>query len=420
VTNIEQSSYSFKLASWSLAGLALSLGVSKAGVSLFSVMLLLAFTSVWVLNRDQLRYSQLSAASRSLLALFGLGLACSMLSYGGSESVKDFANKGSLLLVILMSLFFLRYQAARENAFYALLLGGMVASGYSFYLWLQMSAGDEVSRVASFWDLGRWGEYLCYFLMLLAPLLFSGAQSRQRKALVMVCYVVAFLTLLTSGMRGPLLAIAIATGVYFILFNRRLLLPFSLLLIALLGLVYVTAPTVIEFAVVRFVSIFDFTNLSNVARIQMWAHALDFFDYNLTHDFRSILFGSGFENLATTFEPFLDVTNQRTALMAVSGGEASYNDHHNALLNTLNRMGVVYLVGVVVVGYQIVKALLSRLRRAPSNPWYQSAFIVLLSYLIIGIFYSNELNYQTLMAGFMCALAVRFGDGQLQESQSHV
>lgn len=420
MTTIDQSSYSFRFASLSLAGLALSLGVSKAGVSLFSALLLLAFISLWALNRDQFHYSQLSTVSRSLLALFCVGLVCSMLSYGGSESAKDFANKGSLFLVLPMSLFFLRYQTARVSALYALLLGGMVACGYSFYLWLQMSATGVLDRVASFWDLGRWGEYLCYFLMLLTPLLFSSAQSRQRKVLVIVCYVVALLTLLTSGMRGPFLAIAIATGAYFVLFNRRLLLPFSLLFVALLGLVYVSAPTVIEYAIARFASIFDFTNLSNLARIHMWAHALDFFDYNLTHDIRSVFFGSGFENLAATFEPFLDATDQRTALMTVSGGEASYNDHHNALLNALNKMGVVYLMGLAMVAYHIAKALLSKLRRAPNNPWYQSAFIVLLSYLIIGIFYSNELNYQTLMAGFMCVLAIRFGDAQLKESQSHV
>ncbi|GAL22039.1 hypothetical protein JCM19235_2733 [Vibrio maritimus] len=62
-----------------------------------------------------------------------------------------------------------------------------------------------------------------------------------------------------------------------------------------------------------------------------------------------------------------------------------------------------------------------KLRQAPANPWYQSAFTVLLSYFIVGIFYSNELNYQTLMAAFMCVLAVRFGDAELkQESQKHV
>jgi hypothetical protein len=177
---------------------------------------------------------------------------------------------------------------------------------------------------------------------------------------------------------------------------------------------------VIEYAAARFASIFDFTNLSNLARLHMWAHALDFFHYNLSQDVRSIIFGSGFENLASTFEPFLDATNQRTTLMTASGGEASYNDHHNAFLNSLNKMGVVYLIGMAVAGYHIVKALLSRLQQAPNNPWYQSAFIVLISYMIIGVFYSNELNFQTLMAGFMCVLAVRFGDSHLKESQSHV
>jgi O-antigen ligase len=420
VSTLNQSSYSFRFANWSIAGLALSLAVSKAGISLFSALLLVAFIGVWASNREQFRWSQLTTVSRSLLALFCLGVVCSLLSYGGGASAKDFANKGSLLLVLPMGLMFLQYRVVRATALTALLLGAVVACSYSFYLWLQVSADGGGVRIASFWDLGRWGEYLCYFLMLLTPLLFSGDQPKRSRGLFIACYIVAFVILLTSGVRGPLLTVTLATASYMILYNRRLLVPFLLLLTVLIGLVYVLAPNIIEFAVVRFRSIFDFTNLSNLARINMWSYALDFFQYNLTHDMRSVLFGSGFENLAATFEPFLDETNQRAVLMEVSGGEASYHDHHNAFLNVLNKMGVVYLIGWIVTGYYVVRSLLSKVRLAPTNPWYQSAFFVLLSYLMVGIFYSNELNYQTLMATFMCALAVRHGDAKLRENQSHV
>ncbi|MGR5094923.1 O-antigen ligase family protein [Vibrio maritimus] len=420
MTNIEQSSYSFKFASWSIAGLALSLGVSKAGLSVFSVLLLLAFVSVWALHRSQFSIATISKVNKVLLALFVLGIVCSLLSYGGIASTKDFATKGSLFLVLPMSLFFLQYKTVRTTALYALLLGGMIACSYSVFLWLQLSAAGVVDRVASFWDLGRWGEYLCYFLMLLTPLLFS-TQSKKRKTLFVICYAFAFITLLISGMRGPLLAVMVATGGYFVLFNRRLLAPFLLLFVAVFGVVYLVAPTLIESTIARFVSIFDFSNFSNLARINMWMYALDFFHNNLVHDFRSVLFGSGFENLAATFEPYLDATNQRVALVTASGGEASFNDHHNAFLNVLNRMGLVYMVGMIMGGYVVVAALVKKLQQAPTNPWYQSALVVLLSYLVIGVFYSNELNYQTLMAAFMCALAVRFGDAKLkQESQSHV
>ncbi|GAL24187.1 hypothetical protein JCM19239_3890 [Vibrio variabilis] len=95
MTNIEQSSYSFKFARWSIAGLALSLGVSKAGLSVFSALLLLAFISVWALNRNQFSFSAVSKINKILLGMFALGIVCSMLSIGGLESTKSFVSKGS-------------------------------------------------------------------------------------------------------------------------------------------------------------------------------------------------------------------------------------------------------------------------------------------------------------------------------------
>lgn len=420
MTNIEQSSYSFKFARWSIAGLALSLGVSKAGLSVFSALLLLAFISVWALNRNQFSFSAVSKINKILLGMFALGIVCSMLSIGGLESTKSFVSKGSFFLVLSMSLFFLQFKTVRTSAFYSLLLGGVVACSYALYLWLQMHAAGGSGRVDSFWDYGRWGEFLCYFLMLLTPLLFS-VEIKKRKALFLGCYVLAFVALLISGMRGPLLAVICVTGLYFILFNRRFLVPFLFLFVAMLGVIYIVAPSIIEFSISMFLSIFDFTHLSNLARFHMWFYALEFFHYNLTHDLRALLFGSGFENLLSTFTSYMDATNQSTTLVTATSGEASFSDHHNAILNVLNRMGLVYLLGLLASGYVVVSTLLRKLRQAPANPWYQSAFTVLLAYFIVGIFYSNELNYQTLMAAFMCVLAVRFGDAELkQESQTHV
>ncbi|USD60305.1 O-antigen ligase family protein [Vibrio sp. SCSIO 43140] len=423
MTKIEQSSYSFKLASWSIAGLALSLAVSKAGLSIFSVLLLLAFLSFWVTNREHFRFSQMSNLTKAILGLIVLGAVCSLFSYGGVASLKDYAGKGSLLLVLPISLLFLQYESVRTRALYALVLGTIIASSYSIYSWSQVyAAGAQgaLLRVGSFWDMGRWGEFICYFLVLMTPLLFS-TQSKASKWLFIAGYIFAIVALLTSGSRAPLLATILMTGVYFVLFNRRLLVPFLVLFVVLIGVIYLSVPTLIEYTILRLKSIFDFTDRSNLGRINIWINALAFFQYNLTHDIRSVLFGSGFENLESTFEAFLHSTDRYNDMMTLSSGEASTTDHHNALLNVINRMGLVYLVGLAISGYYAAKALLSRVRLSPSNVWYQSALLVAMSYLICGIFYSNELNYQTLMAAFMCVLAVRFGDAILKkESQSHV
>ncbi|MGF1778455.1 O-antigen ligase family protein [Vibrio nomapromontoriensis] len=411
MSNMQKEVFSHSIFSWLLGGLALSLGVSKAGLSIFTILLLLVFIGFSVKYRAELRFHSMSRLSQWLLLLFASGSLLSLLSSGGLGSMKDFMNKGSLLLVLPICLHLLHDEKNRRFAFFSLLLGAVIASLYSLSMWAEtLTSTEPTDRIASFWDLGRWGEYVCYVLVFLLPLL-SMPQSRKQRSAIILCFSLVLLALLISGMRGPFLAIVVSFLVYFLILNRRYLLHFAVLSILGTAVVFIATPSVIEFAWLRFISIFDVTqNYSNLARLNMWFYAVDFFMHNLTNDVQGLLWGSGFGNLGPIFGSYMEQSNQLDTLIQVTGGAASINDHHNAALNVVNQIGVVYtlLLGVGVI--MVLKRLWGRYRITPASHWLHSAILVVLAYLVMGIFYSNELNYQTLMAAFMCCLAVRFHD----------
>ncbi|PMH34506.1 hypothetical protein BCU70_19790 [Vibrio sp. 10N.286.49.C2] len=406
---------------WILAGLALSLGVSKAGVGIFSILLLLVFSGFIVKYRKEISLQSVSAISRWLILLFSGGVLFSLLSLGGVDSAKDFMNKGSVLLVVPICLYLLRDERNRALALYGLLLGAVIASLYSLFMWITLLlSGEPIDRIASFWDLGRWGEYVCYLLVFLLPT-FSNRNLGKVRTAIGVSFILVLLALLVSGMRGPLLAVAISFCTYFIVLNRRYLLRFTALSIIGVIVLAIAAPELIDSVWVRFISIFDLTqNISNLARINMWIYAVDFFQYNLVNDWRSVLFGSGFEHLSPSFTAFL----QQGGYLSHLAEEASLNDHHNAFLNVMNKMGLIYLCMSFFGAYLVLSALWTRYKqyRGRQCSWLHSAILVVLSYIVIGLFYSNELNYQTLMAAFMCCLAIRFYDAEIiqQEEAPHV
>ncbi|MCL9775441.1 O-antigen ligase family protein [Vibrio methylphosphonaticus] len=400
-----------------MSGLALSLGVSKAGVGIFTILTLLLMLVVIVQQRANVSFYNTSSVNKALISLFFVGVFCSLLSDGGVNSAKDFVSKGSMLLLLPVCLFCLEDRKTRTNAFYFFIFGSVIACIYSLYLRSLMESG-EIERIASFWDLGRWGEFLCYALAMFLPLLFGNASLKVRLLYGSVFFLLLF-TLLISGMRGALLGISLVLAVYFSLLNRRYL-PYFIVFSVFFGVVtYLWNPSVIENSITSFVSIFDLqNNLSNLARFSMWSHGIEYFLHNLSNDWRLILFGSGFENLIGPFSAYLESTNQMESYMNSVNTTVSLSDLHNAFFNVLNRMGVIYLLVMSVGLYAVCRALWSRYIATPNSAWLHSAMLIIMSFLVIGVFYSNELNYQTLMAAFMCCLAIRFSDAEASSKEN--
>lgn len=383
--------------------LGISFFTFKGGLYLFPMLIVLVhlyFRSFSYLNASD----ELSGVIKLLMLLILTGVATSLLSNEGASSTVDFFRRASPLLAIPISLYFFRFRHIRRLFSYSMVVGILVALGYSLAHLLQ---GESTSRLDSFWDVGRWGEILSYSFILLLPLAFKKG-AKQSSYLVRVSLLVLLGYIALSGSRAPILVLTVITALYFIFYNRKYFMTSFVMIVFAFTLLHFTFPQQIKIYEDRVVSIFNVKDeYSNVARLKMWEEAALFAKKNLIEETPSFIFGVGMKKNRIKFEEYLKSEKKLKPLYQETNNQFSTSDHHNAFWNLLNRMGVIYTaLFFIMIAYML--RLSFKKSESEGCALHQSAFLLLLAYCMFGVFYSNQLSYQTYVMLFLWSFAITY------------
>ena len=380
-----------------------SIYTSKAGLSIALVLMLI--TSIVKFSIKQNINSNkhlLFNLSNFMIISYIVGLALSFLPLYEIHDLLWFAQKGAYLLVF--SLFFTSLIKYKGIAVRLALLGLLVAMGYALLLFSQSSVGQ---RPASFWDVGRWSEVLAYSIAALIPYIHNRKKNPltdKTSLLLFITIILCFASLLITGSRGPLLFLFIALFIYYLLSHRKLFLLFVFSSICFLYSSYLIPELNIIYA--RVISIFSSSDYSNNARILMWANALNFIQYNIENNISLFIFGIGDKNVEHYLISFLQSIGSIDAMQESAGYQLSFNDFHNAYLDTLIKTGVVFFAFYVSsIGY-ITFTLIKLIKKGVTLAW--SGLVMLLTHLGIGLVYSNGMEYQTVIFYLMMTLVFAY------------
>lgn len=382
--------------------LALSLYLFKGGLYLFPALLILSFFFY------QNKTSQQSIEKKiSLLAYtcFLFGLILVIISGFQLENILFYLRKLFYIVLIPILLVLLRPQKNHQMAILGLLTGLTISLFYAIsqYIWIYLNSGYVGQSISAFWDIGRWRELLTYSVAFLIPFLFS--QLDKQKFFIAILIFLSCLALVLANSRLGYFTLLIIIPFYIIIFQRRSMLKFIGTIAFTIILMSLFPNKLYDNFVNKAQSITNTqTNPSNIARLVMWQEGFSFFKYNLQHNKATALLGTGNENFEHEFKKYITESGRLEKNLEETYRQFSFKDLHNAYLNTLIKRGLLFFIVI----YSLILLMLKYTIQLVStgNLFSQSALLVLLSYLIVGMFYSNESSYQAMMFVFIWATAI--------------
>lgn len=388
--------YGVWLVCWVMFGL--SFFTSKSGLSIFSSLLII--TAVFYLDwKSFLREKWLVLYVLSL----PLGMFFNLFSLGGWRSSLHFFLTNPWPLIVLPIYILLQSEKDWKYFLYPLLISllGAIAKAMSvFYLQYGFKFTNS-TRVDSFFDIGRWGQFiasaaLVWFILSYPKMI----KSRRIAWLSRTVFVLSLLFLGLSNTRGPWLGFAVGAGLAVVLARRYLKTVFvgAFVVIAMLltlNGVHQRAKSIFMVAEDNEGRITSEDN-SNAGRLHMWKVALDRVHL---HPF----FGTGYGNSEQPMRDFLanqgqDYLNKYTKV------QFSYKDAHSSYLQSLIEMGFFFFI--YYWGFLLIFCI-SQARYAlrESDSFSIVAASVVMLNLVVYLFYSSFSTYENLLV----ALAVCCG-----------
>jgi O-antigen ligase len=386
--------------------LGLSLFTSKSGVVMFSVFLSLIYLS-------KSRYLFLSKKHKPLFYMaFMTFIICLISSVITDPTISStiFTLRKSLFLIVFFSIILLSNKSSLIASLAGVAFGLLIAMLYSLKLFILSTESLKEMLIGSFWDIGRWREFLSYAACMLLPFLITKPKSYLKySSIVFYLLLILFCILITAG-RSPYLSIGISAIAFVLLFKRKYLLSISIFLSIMTAVIALTNNPISDTISSKVESITNTEdNYSNIARLTMYKESTLFILYKLTEQPKQFIFGSGDKNMPRDFEAFLNQSDTTYAQLQVSTDDQfSIKDHHNAYLNNLSKRGVIYFFCFYFFIYHLLKQ--SYQDGKSGNSFHQSAFILLVCYLVTGLVYSNDFSYQPIVMFSLWALLSSYGD----------
>ncbi|MEK6750115.1 MAG: O-antigen ligase family protein [Pseudomonadota bacterium] len=361
---------------------------SKAGYSSFGLLLIFGsffapWRNAWITEKKVL----------AIAALYPIAIFLSFFSVGGLFSVwTTFSAWPWPLLVLPATVVF------KDRKLQPYVLAG-AAAGFSLAIVEAMrkilleqwaTFIPSVSRIDSFWDLGRWGVLLSCVTVALYVYATATDTEVSKKRIYWGAWGVALVFLVLAGQRAPWVAASIGMLLVSLTSRRRF--------IAGLGVAGVIAVLMLSLPGLRHRvesvgavhtqgSIVTSTDGSNAARLHMWQVALDFFR-------EQAWFGVGFKNTETPLRAFLErqSTQYRGDHLV---GEFSINDQHSSYLSVLVERGVLFSL---IFGGLIVYILLSSIKNLMHNPSAAllTSYAVCMVNFVIYVFYTSIQSFESL------------------------
>lgn len=374
----------------SLTLLAISLFVSKSGLTAFFLTTLLLCISIkkyriiWIKDKTVLMIS----------SLYFLAIAAGLFSDAGfAASWSTLRMWPYALTAIIAAIVYEKKceQAIKWGFYIGLIIGGIKALTVLAIKWDPESL--QYIRINSFWDIGRWGTFTSVFCIGLFPHIILKRTYDKFFFFKVFLFLFSFLLLFMSNTRAPLLACLICLGIM-TLIHRKGLIAFSMVLLgmALFTLAY---PGYYE----RFTSSFSVAqnadgqlvskNISNAGRLNMWKVSLDYWQ-------NQPLTPSGFDHYKEALKKFLS-TQDQSYIEKYTLVEFSYNDNHSTYLFFLIQVGLLFsLILWGVVFYLLLRNASKLWKYFDERPLFYSAYFIVIAHLILGLFYSSLVSFEAI------------------------
>ncbi|AHI05692.1 hypothetical protein BDW_05930 [Bdellovibrio bacteriovorus W] len=377
--------------SWVMFGL--SFFTSKSGLSIFSTLLILV--SLFYVNWR-------AFFKEKWLVLFAatvpLGMFLNLFSLGGWESSLKFLGANPWPLLVIPG--FYLTQQKRELAFFlwplsVSLILALLKAGTVFYVDYGLVFNSK-TRVYSYFDIGRWGQFLSIATVSLFGLSYPSAQKNRWLMLYYrSLFVLSLLFLVFSNTRAPWVGFFVGMILIIILMKKYLKTIIAVMFICsvvVLSNKEISARVVSIFEVKRDeTGVITSEDTSNAGRLHMWKVALDRFPENP-------FFGTGFKNSETSLIDFLSkqTDNYRNTYTGIN---FSYNDAHSSYFQSLNEMGLIFFIYYWgILAFYFIFMIRKFLKDRNSNFLISAA--VVSANMIVYIFYSSYSSYEVALLSF--------------------
>lgn len=275
----------------------------------------------------------------------------------------------------------------------------ILRSFYEFYAVFDLNYTRDI-RVGSFFDVMRWGIVLAMGLLLILPNVFK------KDPFSLIVFVSGIFSLVLNSSRGPILCFLIGFFVY-VIFSKNFKKVFGALIVisAIIWGFYLQNSTQVQEFVSRMNSVSKFEESGSAARIFMWKHSLNFFANSLENDLQTALFGVGIKDKNENFKKYLTAKEEYIQLDEAVKRNVVFGDSHNAYLNTLIRLGLIYfIIYYLFLFYLILDMFLKFLKT--KDEITLSAFCGVLAFCCCGMLYGYAYTYETFLFFFLLAIGL--------------
>lgn len=368
----------------------LSFFTSKSGLSIFSSLLIII--SIFYVDWK-------AFAKEKWLVLFvmslPLGMFLNLFSLGGWESSLKFFLGNPWPLMVIPGFHLIKQNKELRFFLWPLsisLAAAMLKSASIFYFEHGLVFNSR-TRVQSFFDIGRWGQFVGAAAIALMGLSYSSiVKTRKLTLYVWILFALTCVSLMLSNTRGPWLGFVVG-AIFTALAMRRFYKTFVFLAAGFTVVVCLN-----DGVLARVNSIFKVErdtsgrvtsqDGSNAGRLHMWKVALDRLP-------QYPFFGTGFGNSEEPMKVFLRSKNSEY-LERYTGIEFSYNDAHSSYLQSLLEMGIIFAIYFwgLLGSYFLCLAKKIWFEKV-TNPVVSSAMI--LFNLVLYIFYSSYAGYEAIL-----------------------
>lgn len=389
-----------KIETYLLCLLAASIFTSKPAIYISSALMIVFFIGRCIFDRDYYNVVKRNIVLWGPIAVFLFGVFAKIISPSSFVDIGHFFYKGMFFLVFPALVISLREKTNRQLVFSISMLGFLLSVLWSFvqaFVLLPHTWGGE--RFGGFWDIGRWAEITTFVFAFMLPKL-SDDMTASKKVALGLFLSVTLLSLIISGGRAGWIAASFSLVVYMVFMNRKMLYIFTPVASVLIFSLYLAMPSQFNAVAGRATSVTETTtkDYSNFSRILMWGNGVSLLNENLSYHPLKFLFGIGFNKFQTEYSAYLNKISNTEELIKLTQGNYSLNDLHNSYLDSANKMGFLYTLffycSLIFIVYLFYK----------KGALVQGS-ILIASFLILGIFYTNYLEFQTSIFLFVVALA---------------
>ena len=382
-----------KIEGFLIFGLGASIFLSKPSIYIFTSLLIVLAILRSIIDPN---YRTLLLSNKIFIAagsLYTFGILSTAI---GSLSISDTAwiARKSLYLLLIGPLLIAYTQKSNQAS-------GLIGIILGFWISFLLTAskhnwhwnGERLDGAT--WLIDNWAVLCALLAAFLLPIAFQDKNlSKKTKIAIYLTLIVAFLSLLTTGARGPWIGVAVGCAIFLGLYNLKSLLGIVLIFSVLIFPAKEIWPTTLQNIQNRVSSIVDLKyDESNQTRIAIWKTTYAFLENLWINGNKQLWLGSGKSGFVRS------VTNFHTHMMQGSNTKnieiiknREIGDAHNMYLDSAGKNGIIWTIGNLLLMIYIG---LGRKNNRTESAIRKKAILdinlcipILVTFFTIGIFYS--------------------------------